>query len=192
MPWVSWLAFAAIQNQDRVGLILLSDEVEGYVAPRKGVSHVLRVIREVLYFQPKRTGTRIQPALDFLNHVTTRKTVTFLISDFITDEHLKQPMAITARRHDLINIVIGDKRERSWPSVGLVDWMDAETGRRRLVDTSDAGTRRAFSMRQAQRREDLLRLFRTSGIDIIQANAGEPYEREFIKFFKLREQRLKV
>ena len=124
--------------------------------------------------------------------MTTRKTVTFLISDFITDEQLKKPLAITARRHDLINIMIGDKREQSWPAAGLVDWVDAETGRRYLVDTSDAKTRRMFGTLQAQKREALLKMFRTSGIDIIQANAGEPYEREFIKFFKLREQRLKI
>lgn len=186
------LAFAAITNNDRVGLILFTDEIETYIPPKKGVAHVLRVIREVLYFEPKRTGTRIQPALDFLNHVTTRKTVTFLISDFVTDEQLRKPLAITARRHDLINILIGDKREQSWPAAGVVDWVDAETGRRCLVDTSDAKTRRAFGMRQAQRRESLLRIFRTSGIDTVQANAGEPYEREFIKFFRLREQRLKA
>jgi uncharacterized protein (DUF58 family) len=186
------LAFAAITNNDRVGLILFTDDIEAYIPPKKGIAHVLRVIREVLYFQPKRTGTRIQPALDFLNHVATRKTVSFLISDFITDEQLKKPLAITARRHDLINIMIGDKREQSWPAAGVVDWVDAETGRRCLVDTSDARTRRAFGTRQAERRESLLKMFRTSGIDIIQANAGEPYEREFIKFFKLREQRLKT
>lgn len=186
------LAFAAITNNDRVGLILFTDEIETYIPPKKGVAHVLRVIREVLYFEPRRTGTRIQPALDFLNHVTTRKTVTFLISDFITNEVLKKPLAITARRHDLINIMIGDKREQSWPAAGVVDWVDAETGRRHLVDTSDANTRRAFGTLQAQRRESLLKIFRTSGVDTVQANAGEPYEREFIKFFRMREQRLKL
>jgi len=186
------LAFSAITNNDRVGLILFSDEIEAYIPPKKGVAHVLRVIREVLYFKPGRTGTRIQPALDFLNHVTTRKTVTFLISDFITSEPLKRPLGITARKHDLISIIVGDKREQSWPSVGLVDWIDAETGRRLLVDTSDAGTRRLFGTTQAQRRGELLNLFRTAGIDVIEANAGEPYEREFIKFFRMRERRLKA
>ena len=186
------LAFAAITNNDRVGLILFTDEIETYIPPRKGIAHVLRVIREVLYFQPRKTGTRIQPALDFLNRVTTRKTVAFLISDFITEEDLKKPLTITARKHDLVNIVIGDKREQSWPAAGLVNWVDAETGRRYLVDTSDAKTRRAFGTLQAQRRESLLKLFRMSGIDVVQANAGEPYEREFIKFFRMREQRLKA
>ncbi len=186
------LAFAAIANNDRVGLILFTDEIEAYIPPKKGTAHVLRVIREALYFQPTRTRTRIQPALDFLNRVTTRKTVAFLISDFIADEQLKKPLSITARRHDLINVMIGDKREHSLPAVGLVDWIDAETGRRCLVDTSDPRARRAFGTLQAQRRETYLKMFRTSGIDVIQANAGEPYEREFIKFFKMREQRLKT
>ena len=186
------LAFAAIQNNDRVGLILFSDEVEGYIPPKKGVAHVLRVIREALYFQPKRTGTRIQPALDFLNHVTTRKTVTFLISDFILAEDLRRSLAITAKRHDLISVIIGDKTEKAWPSVGVIDWMDAETGRRFLVDTADAQTRRTFGIGQEQRRRELLDMLHASGVDTIEANAGEPYEREFIRFFRLRERRLRT
>ncbi len=186
------LAFSAIQNNDRVGLILFSDQIEGYLPPKKGISHVLRVIREVLYFQPQRKGTRIVPAIDFLNNVTTRKTVTFLISDFLVDEDLKAPLAVSAKRHDLISVVIRDKREQAWPAAGIVDWVDAETGRRFLVDTSDAQTRRFFGSRQAQRHGELKDLLRKSGIDTIEVNAGEPYEREFIKFFRLRERRLKV
>jgi len=185
------LAFAAIQNNDRVGLVLFTDEVELYVAPKKGISHVLRVIREALYFQPRHKGTRIQPALDFLNRVTTRKTVAFLISDFI-DQGFDKALSIAAKRHDLVAILIGDKREQAWPAVGLVEWEDAETGRRFLVDTSDRRTRRALAAQQAQRREILINGLRSSGVDLIHLYAGEPYDREFIKFFRMRERRMRM
>ncbi|MFH0880684.1 MAG: DUF58 domain-containing protein [Lentisphaerota bacterium] len=185
------LAFSAIQNNDRVGLILFSDDVETYVPPRKGVSHVLRVIREVLYFQPQRTGTRIEPALDFLNHVTNRKTVSFLISDFL-DTGFERALAITARRHDLIAVAVGDKREQAWPSVGLIEWEDAETGRRYLLDTSDARTRRILGTLQSQRRAELTGLLRGSGVDSIEVFAGEPYDKQLIKFFRQRERRLRL
>jgi uncharacterized protein (DUF58 family) len=186
------LAFSAIQNNDRVGLVLFTDEIERYIPPKKGTSHVLRVIRDVLYFQPQHKGTRIEPALDFLNHIATRRTVTFMIGDFMTGEDLKRPLAVTAKRHDLIGVVVGDKREHAWPAAGLVDWTDAETGRRFLIDTSDAATRRAFGMLQAQRRDRLRDLLGACGIDRIEVNAGEPYEREFVKFFKLRERRFRI
>lgn len=186
------LAFAAIQNNDRVGLILFTDQIERYVPPKKRLAHVLRVIREVLYFQPARAGTHIAPALDFLNHVTTRKSVTFLISDFVTAENLKRPLTVTSKRHDLIGVIVGDQRERAWPAAGVVEWMDAETGARHLVDTADPATRRTLGSLQAERRNRLLDLLRTSGIDTIQVNAGEPYDRELVRFFRAREQRLRT
>lgn len=185
------LAFAAIQNSDRVGLILFTDQVEGYIPPKKGTSHVLRVIREVLYFQPARKGTRLQPALDFLNQVTTRQCVVFLLSDY-QDHGYERALRITARKHDLIGMIVGDKREQAWPAVGLVDWLDPETGRRFLVDTSDAATRRALGTRQTQQRRDLLGFLRSSGVDAVEVYAGEPYEKELIRFFRKRERRLRV
>lgn len=186
------LAFAATQNNDRVGLVLFSDRIEKYVPPRKGLAHVLRVIREVLYSQPVGRATLIEPALDFANRVTTRRTVMFLVSDFISGEDLRKPLAITARRHDLIGVIVGDKRERAWPSAGIVDWIDAETGRRYLVDSSDPAVRRRLNELQERRRADLLSMLRSSGIDPIEVNAGEPYDRELVKFFRLRERRLRV
>ncbi len=185
------LAFSAIKNNDRVGLILFSDEIEAYIAPRKGVSHVLRVIREVLYFQPKRKGTRILPALDFLNHVTTRKSVAFLISDFL-DTGFERALRVTGKRHDLIGVVIADKHEQAWPSVGVIEWADAETGERHLLDTSDPGTRRALAALQTRRRDELRGLFRSSGMDGIEVFAGERYEKELIQFFRKRERRLRT
>ena len=185
------LAFAAIRNNDRVGLILFTDEVELYIPPKKGTAHVLRVIREVLYFKPKRKGTRIEPALNFLNQGRRRKTVTFLISDFL-DHDIERPLRITGRHHDLISITVGDKRESVWPAIGLVDWEDAETGERIVVDTSDRNTRRMLLTLQEERRSRLQDQFKRSSIDSIEVFAGEPYDREFVRFFRMREHRMRT
>ncbi len=186
------LAFSAIQNNDRVGLILFTDDVEHYIPPRKGVSHVLRVIRDVLYFEPRRRGTRLKPALDFLNHVSPRRAVTFLISDFIYDEPTEKPLRISARRHDLIGVVVGDKREQMWPRAGLIEWEDAETGTRHLIDTSHRRTRRRLAAMQAARRRDRLNQLRRSGIDSIEVYAGEEYGKALMRFFRMREQRMRT
>lgn len=187
------LAFAAIKNNDRVGLILFSDEVEQYVPPRKGIRHVLRVIREVLQFEPKHRATQVMPALDFMNHVTQRRSVCFLISDFFfSHEDYLRSLRITAKRHDMISILVGDRLEHSFPKVGLVDWVDAEQGGHVLIDTSDTATRTALATRQEAARGELLKNLRASGIDPIEVYAGEPYEKEFIRFFKMRERRLRM
>lgn len=186
------LAFSAINNSDRVGLILFTDKVERFVPPQKGTRHVLRVIREILYFQPEETKTKLEPALDYLNHITTHRTVTFLISDFLYPlDNYQHMLLTTAKRHDLISIIIGDKLEFSWPKAGLVDWEDSETGRRFVIDTSDAATRERFSQLQISQRKELLAFLRRRGIDTVEVFAGEPYEKELIKFFKMRERRLK-
>ncbi|NCC53217.1 MAG: DUF58 domain-containing protein [Spartobacteria bacterium] len=187
------LAFSAIRNNDRVGLILFTDEVEQYVPPQKGTRHVLRVIREVLHFEPQHKRTKLTPALDFLNHVTNRKSVTFLISDFFFGaEDYQRHLAITSKRHDLVGIIVGDKREHAWPRVGIIDWEDAETGERFMVDTSDVRTRNALMSTQNRKRQDLLKMLRGASVDPIEVYAGEPYEKELIKFFRMRERRLKV
>ena len=183
------LAFAAIRNNDRVGLILFSDEVEHVLPPKKGSSHVLRVVRDVLGFQAQRRKTALAPALDFLNHITTRKTVTFLISDFLTREDLKTTLRVTATRHDLIAVIAADRREHDWPAAGLVEWQDPETGRRQVVDTSDPRVRRALATLQAQQRSERKQRLARTGLDTIEVWAGEPYDRELVRFFKAREQR---
>ncbi len=185
------LAFSAIQNNDRVGLILFTDQVELYIPPRKGTRHVLRVVREVLYFQPENRKTRLTPALDFLNHVTHRKTVTFLISDFFFPDDYRRLLGVTARRHDLISIIVGDKREQKWPEIGILEWEDAETGHRYLVDTSDPKAAKALMKTQEDRRRSILETLRSAEIDAIEVYTDEPYERAFIKFFRTREQRLR-
>jgi len=187
------LAFSAIRNNDRVGLVLFTNEVECYIAPQKGVRHVLRVIREVLYFEPKQRTTKLAPALDFLNHIITRKCVTFLISDFLCDPNeYERPLKVTSRRHDLTAIVVGDRREQEWPRAGVIDWRDAETGQRFLLDTSDRQTRAALSAMHLERRDNLFKMLRTSAIDAVEVYTDEPYEKALIKFFKTRESRMKA
>jgi uncharacterized protein (DUF58 family) len=185
------LGFAAIRNNDRVGLVLFTGEVELYLPPRKGTSHVLRVISEVLSFPPRGRATRLAPALEFLNHVTHRRAVAFLISDFL-DTGFERPLRVTARRHDLISVVIGDRREREWPAVGLVDWTDAESGERRLVDTSSREVRSALEQSWSRQRRRLLDTLKGCRSDAVEIFACEPYERQLIKFFKLRERRLRM
>ncbi|MGD9612281.1 MAG: DUF58 domain-containing protein [Kiritimatiellia bacterium] len=182
------LAFSAIANHDRVGLILFSDRVEKHVPPAKGATHVLRVISEILNAKPASPRTDLEPALRFLNQVVRRRSVAFLVSDFIAPpcEHL---LRVTARRHDLVSLVIGDKREQALPAVGLVDFADAETGKRLVVDTSHAPTRRALLARQTERRQTLLRQLSRARSDAIELNAGERYDRELVRFFRTREKR---
>lgn len=187
-------ALSAIQNHDRVGLILFSDDVEKYIPPNKGLSHVLRVIREILYFQPTRTGTAVVPALDFLNHVSNRRAVSFLFSDFRTQEALDKPLSVTGRRHDLTAVLVRDHREYAWPKSGLVEWMDAETGQRHLVDTSSSAVRRALLTQEEQRVRDHAILCRRAGVDRIvletkKDGEEETYEKELIRFFQERKRR---
>jgi uncharacterized protein (DUF58 family) len=183
------LAFSAIRNNDRIGLILFAEEVEKYIPPKKGTRHVLRLVREMLSHQPQGKGTNAAPALNYLNHVSTRKSVTFLISDFIFSDPYEQLLKITARRHDLISVVIGDKREIAWPDIGVVNWRDAETGEQVLVDSSSKKVRNQLGLEQTRRAEAIDDLHRKAGIDTIRLFAGEPYERQFSQFFRKRAQR---
>ncbi|HPR83113.1 MAG TPA: DUF58 domain-containing protein [Pontiellaceae bacterium] len=184
------LAFSATRNNDRIGLILFSDRVEKYIPPHKGTaSHVLRIIREVLYHEPQSRQTDARPALDFLNHTSHRKAVTFLISDFIFPVACEKELKITARRHDLIAVAIADRHERAWPKAGVIEWCDPESGRRILVDTSSAATRSALLLEQERQRDTRQRALRRAGIDTIELFTGEPYEKAFMKFFRQRSRR---
>ena len=182
------LAFSAIANHDRVGLILFSDKVEKHVPPAKGPTHVLRVVSEILAAKPTSPRTDLAPALEYLNHVVRRRSVAFLISDFIAPP-CDRLLRVSARRHDLVGIVVGDKRESALPPVGFLDFEDAETRRRILVDPPPAPTRHALLARQTARRETLLRRLRAARSDAIELHAGEPYDRELVRFFRRREKR---
>lgn len=183
------IAFAAIQNNDRVGLVLFSDGIEHVIQPAKGARHVLRVIRDVLYVKPAGNGTNIGKALDHLNRIQHRRSVAFLISDF-NDDRFARALTVTARRHDLIALSTRDAREVEWPDAGVVALEDAETGRRFLVDTSDRRTRERYAALQKQIRGLALSMLRGAGVDLIEVEAGKPYQRELTAFFRRRERRL--
>lgn len=182
------LAFSAIANQDRVGLLLFGDRVEKFVKPAKGVPHVLRVISEVLEANASSRGSDLAPALDYLNRVIRRRSVAFLISDFQAPP-CDRLLRVTARRHDLVSLVVGDPRERELAPAGLLDLTDAETGRRLLVDTTNPAIRRAYALRQAARRAELLDRLRAARSDAIELWTDRPYDRELVRFFLRREAR---
>jgi uncharacterized protein (DUF58 family) len=181
-------AFSAIKNNDRVGLLLFSDDVEKFIPPKKGRRHVLRVIREVMGFEPERTGTNINTALEYLNRVLSRKSIIFLISDFISPD-FRKVMSVTNKHHDLITLAVTDPREMEIPPVGLLRLEDAETGEIMIVDSSDALTRKVFAQEAQQEQEKLFELFRSLGVDSIKVMAGEDYVKPLIKLFRKRARR---
>ena len=182
------LAFSAIRNNDKIGLLIFTDEVERYIPPKKGKKHVLRVIRELLYFEPQRTGTNIPAALEYLNRVQKRKAVVFLVSDFIANAY-EQALRITSRKHDLIPITITDPREMELPAMGLLELEDTETGEMILLDTFDANVRQAYADLARRQQAGRARLFRSMKMDHIDARTDEPYVNALMNFFRKRASR---
>jgi uncharacterized protein (DUF58 family) len=182
----SLLAFSAIRNNDRVGLVVFTSDVETYIPPRKGRNHVLRVIRELLYFRPKHRGTDIGNALKFLNRVQTRTSVVFLVSDFIS-AGFEAPLRVAAKRHDLVTISVSDPREEFIPPIGLVELEDAETGETMLFDTRNRRAVEAYKKERASRRARLDDLFRSTGVDEIRVSTESGYVAPIVKFFRKRE-----
>ncbi len=182
------LAISAIKNNDKVGLIIFTDDVELYVPPSKGRRHVLRVIREVLFFEPKGRKTDIPGALHFLNGITKRRAVTFLVSDFMADGY-EVPMRVAAKRHDLIAVVVSDPREAELPNVGLLNVRDAETDREALVDTSNASVREQYALEARKRAAERDRILRRNRVDAIHVRTDRPYVEEIYRFFRMRERR---
>lgn len=183
------LAFSAIRNNDKIGMIGFTSEVEIYVPPRKGTRHVLRVIRDLLYFEPKNAGTDLAAAFEHLNKVIKRKCVVFVVSDFQAEGY-ETPMRIARRRHDLIPIAIADRREVELPDVGLIELVDAETGETVLVDTSDKRLRQHFTANAVQKADARARTLRRSKIDSIDVTTGESFVEPLNRFFRARKARL--
>jgi len=182
------LTFSAIKNNDKVGLIAFTDCIELFIPPKKGISHVLRIIREILCFKPRQTKTDIRQALDYLGMVTTKRSVVFLISDFIAKD-FEKPMRVLSKRHDLIAVSISDPRERYLPPVGLVELEDAETGEKVLVDTASAAVRKQFEQLGQERTDNLRDLFKSMGVDHIELSTDRDHARDLVLFFKTREKR---
>lgn len=182
------LAFSAVTNNDRVGLLLFTDRVECFVPPRKGKQHVLRVIRDVLYFKPKGRGTKIEAALEHTGRMLKRRALVFLMSDFQSRGY-ERALKLIARRHDLVALRIGDQRERELPDVGLVTIEDPETGQRHLVDTGDRRVRARFAARKAEREALFQKAIQDAQVESIDLRTEEPYIKPLIRFFEGREKR---
>ena len=183
------LAFSAIKNSDRVGLIAFTDRIETFLRPRKGKDHVLRVIREVLYFRPRGRATDLRMALEFMYRTITKRSVIFVLSDFLAQDY-EQPLRVAARKHDVIAITVTDPREESLPSIGLLDLEDPETGDRVLVDSADRRTRERFKTWAETRRSTREALFRANAIDSLELFTDRPYEAALVRFFHRRARRM--
>jgi len=182
------LAYTAIRNNDKVGLLLFTDQVEKYIPPKKGRGHVWRVIREVLEHRPVHRKTDLGAALEFLNKVNRRRAVCFVLSDFLDDGY-QRPLRLTSRVHDVIAISIADPREQSLPPVGFIELEDAETGEVILVDTSDPQFNQAFIRNSDQRARLRAEEFRAMKVDHIPMRADEETIAPLLKYFRLRERR---
>jgi uncharacterized protein (DUF58 family) len=182
------LAFSAIRNHDRVGLLLFTDRVERFLPPRKGREHALRVLREVLAAEPAGRGTRIGQALEFLQYVVRKRAVVFLISDF-QDGGYERTLRVVARKHDLISVSVSDPREEALPDVGLVSVVDPETGAVGVLDAGSSAVRRAYEEFARRFRADLQETMKRAGVDLLELSTGEPYELPMVRFFRERARR---
>lgn len=195
------LALSAIRNNDKVGLIIFTDDIELFIPPRKGRGHVLRLIREVLYFQPKGKSTNIKHALEFLSRVTTRKAITFLISDFLghrletadaeVDESFKKTLSIANQRHDLIAITLNDPRELQLPDCGILMLEDAETHELVYVDSGNSRVRQQYEKHNRQRIGKREQMFKSVGVDYINISTDTSYVDAVVRFFRKRLRKLR-
>jgi uncharacterized protein (DUF58 family) len=184
------LAFSAIKNNDRVGALLFTDRVEKFIPPRRGSTHVLRVVREVLFYKPARRGTSIQRALEHLNLVVRKRAVVFLISDLL-DQGYEQALKVANRKHDLVIIQIVDPREQELPDIGILAVRDAETGEFVYIDTSLASVREIYHQNWERNRFQRRKLFQSHRIDNVTINTAQDYATPLIRFFEERARRLR-
>lgn len=180
------LAFSAVTNQDKVGVIFFSDKIDKYIPPKKGKSHILRIIRELITIEPKQhKDTQVALALDFLNHVVKKKTIAFVLSDFMSRPYEKA-LQLAARRHDVIGIQVFDKADRDLPNVGLVQTVDAENGSATWIDTQDKGLRIQYQKMFEEQQQYFLQSFRKCNASLISIRTDEDYIKKLQGFFKTR------
>ena len=182
------LAFSALKNNDKVGLILFTDKIEKFVPPRKGNKHVLRIIREVLSFEPEGKSTNLKGALEYMNNAIKKRSIVFLLSDFM-DSGFEKILRVVGKRHDLIGIVLNDKREEEIPKVGVVRFTDSETGQERWIDTSNPMTQYLLKEMREKKNAQQKTLFLTNKVDSIKIQTGQNYIKPLVQFFRLREKR---
>lgn len=179
------LAFSATQNNDKVGLILFSDQIELFIAPKKGRSHVLRIIRELIDFKPKSKKTDLTQALEYLSKVIKKKAIVFVLSDFMSAPY-EQTLKIASKRHDITGIRIYDKREKEIPNVGLITVVDAETEQEMIVNTADSSVRTQYMARFIEAEHHFLKMFQKCGAGTININLEESYVKKLLAYFKAK------
>lgn len=184
------LAFSAIRNNDKVGLIIFTDRIEKLVPPAKGVSHVLRIVREALCFRPQGKKTDISIALEYLSKICRRSSVAFIVSDFY-DEGFERPLSIANKRHDLVGLTITDPRELDLPDTGITVFEDPETGNTFSIDTSNEALRKEYRQRSSAIMQKRKKTFTRLGVDNVDIHCDVPYDRTLFKFFRMRERRSK-
>ena len=182
------LAFSAIQNNDKVGVLFFSNKVERFIAPAKGRTHILRIIREMINFKAEEKGTNIEEALRYLTNAVKKKCTTFILSDFM-DQNYAKALRIASRKHDIGAIRIYDHRETELPNMGLIKVVDAESGKEHWIDTSDAGMRENYRQHYIQQSQINQSIFRSAGVDSVEINTQDDYVKPLIKLFKMRESR---
>lgn len=182
------LAFSAIKNNDKVGMIMFTDKIEKFLPPKKGPKYVFRVIRELLCSKPSGRGTDISVALEYLKKISSRRAISFVVSDFLADNY-EHALRIANKKHDIISVTVVDPREQELPDVGMVELKDAESGETLLLDTSNPLARKEFGALANKVQQERSRLFRSMGIDEIIINTGKHYVEPIIRFFRIREKR---
>jgi uncharacterized protein (DUF58 family) len=182
------LAFAAAKNNDRVGLLIFTDRIELYIPPKKGISHMLRLVRELLYFNMPKRKTNIAEALDYLGRIIRKKATLFLVSDFIETD-FKKPLSLLNKRHDVIAVPVRDKAEIALPGIGLIEFTDAETGEIITVDTSSRKFREQYSNASAMRFDELKNMLCSINVDCISITTDRPYIQDLVRFFHMRHRR---
>lgn len=184
------LSFSALKNNDKVGLILFSDKVEKFIPPKKGKSHILRIIRELLSFEGENNGTDIKVALEYFHHIRMKRSIVFLISDFFSEDY-KKILGIVAKKHDLIAVRLNDSKEKEIPDAGFIKFIDNETGAERYIDTSDEAVRKYFLQQKEFFENYLKQTFLTCKVDSINIDLNYSYIKPLVDFFKFREKRIR-
>ncbi len=182
------LAFSAIRNNDKVGMIMFTDRIEKFIPPKKGKSHILRLVREIIGCTPTGTQTDIRGALEYLNHVIKKRSISFIISDFLGEE-FERALRIVSRRHDVIAVTLEDPRERDLPDIGLVKMMDAESGTERWIDTGNDRVRQAFRKYWKERDQKFDKILLSTKVDRIRIEISQSYIKPLVNFFRMREAR---
>lgn len=182
------LAFAAAKNNDKVGLLIFTDRTELFIPPKKGSRHILRLIRELLYFKMPNRKTDIPTAMDYLGRVIRKKATVFLVSDFL-EADFKKSLSLLNKRHDVVAVLVRDRAEIEMPAVGLIEFVDAESGEIILIDTAGGKFRKQYSKKSAQRNDRLQETLRSIGVDCVSVSTDKPYIQDLVRFFKMRQHR---